>query len=419
MGFIMIFSACQSENNRKVSTAETKELFTLLNPAQTKIGFRNSVVESNAFNFINYVYIYNGGGVAIGDINNDGLDDIYLSSNQGMNKLYLNKGKMVFEDITNTSGTADDKGWSTGVSMVDVNNDGLLDIYVCKSASRNNNALRRNKLFVNQGNNKFIESASAYGLADQGFSTQSYFFDYDKDGDLDMYLVNHRADFINNNAMNPEIQRAIVPEFSDKLYRNDGGRYNDVSAMAGIVNKNWDLSAAIADYNDDGWLDIYVCNDFTEPDQLWINNTIGGFEDKVLDHMDHISYYSMGSDVADINNDGKEDLIVVDMVSEDHKRSKQNMAAMSTFQFNTMVANNYHHQYMANMLQLNRGQGVFSEIAHLAGVPKTDWSWAPLFADFDGDGNKDLFVTNGIKREMTDNDYKNRLSERSAQGQMH
>ncbi len=417
---LLVCIVCLSCSKDESSSVEALDgpLFSLLPPAHTKVSFRNSVQESNEFNFINYVYIYNGGGVALGDINKDGLLDIYLSSNQGSNKLYLNKGKMVFEDITSSSGTSDSKGWSTGVSMVDINNDGWLDIYVCKSGSTRSSENRQNKLFVNQGENKFVEASAIFGLNDPAYSTQSYFLDYDKDGDLDMYLVNHRADFSNNSVMSAQIQRAIVPEFSDKLYRNDGRKFTDVSASAGIINKNWGLSASIADYNDDGWPDIYVCNDFTEPDHLWINNQKGGFTDEVLSYMDHISYYSMGSDVADFNNDGQEDLIVLDMVSEDHKRSKQNMAAMSSDQFNTMVDNNYHHQYMANMLQLNRGDGQFSEIAHLAGVSKTDWSWAPLFADLDNDGLKDLFITNGIKRDMTDNDYKINLRERGAQGQM-
>lgn len=420
MGILCTFilTNCADDPSSTSPSSGSDMKFTKLKSSQTNVDFSNEVVESNAFNFINYVYIYNGGGIATGDINNDGLVDIYFTSNQGSNKLYLNKGDMKFEDITESSGTGDTQGWSTGVSMVDVNLDGLLDIYVCKSASPENAALRQNKLYVNKGNNTFAEMATQYNLNDDGFSTQSYFLDYDRDGDLDMYLVNHRSDFENNNVMSAQIQSNIIRQFSDRLYRNDGVKFTDVTAQAGMANKNWGLSASVADYNNDGWLDIYVANDFTEPDQLWINNKKGGFTDQVLKHMDHISYYSMGSDVADFNNDGLQDLMVLDMVSEDHVRSKQNMAAMSSAQFNTMVDNNYHHQYMANMLQLNRGYGQFSEVAHIAGVSKTDWSWAPLFADFDNDGNKDLFVTNGIKRDMTDNDYKIKLNERSAQGMM-
>ncbi len=413
----LLIVSCQNDPAVK-DKSYSGPLFTLLPPNKSKIDFRNTVAETNDFNFIKYLYMYNGGGVSLGDVNNDGLIDVYLTANQKSNKLYLNQGDLTFKDITAQAGIADATGWSSGTAMIDINNDGLLDLYVCKSGSVNNPALRKNKLFINQSNNTFSEEAAKYGLDDSGFSSQAYFLDYDKDGDLDMYLVNHRADFENTIVMSGEVQKAIVADFSDKLFRNDGNRFSNVTVPAGLVNKAWGLSAAICDYNDDGWPDIYVCNDFLEPDHLYINNKNGSFKDEVLTRMDHISYYSMGSDVADINNDGRFDLMVLDMVSEDHARSKQNMAGMSSNQFHTMVANNYHRQYMANMLQLNQGKGVYSEVAHLAGVSKTDWSWAPLFADFDNDGYRDLYITNGIKRDMTDNDYKNRLKERSAAGQM-
>ncbi len=409
--------SCQTDMVKKDKNY-SGPLFSNISLNKSKLNFRNDVKETMDFNFLSYLYMYNGGGVSLGDINNDGLLDVYFTSNQGSNKLYLNKGDMVFEDITDAAGVKDSKGWSTGTSMIDINNDGLLDIYVCKSASLKTATNRQNKLFINQGSNKFVDQAAAYGLNDYGLSTQAYWFDYDNDGDLDMYLVNHRADFGNTIVMSAEVQANIIPEFTDRLYRNDGQKFTDVTQQAGIVNKAWGLSASVYDFNDDGFLDIYVCNDFLEPDHLWINNRNGGFTDEVLNYMDHISYYSMGSDISDINNDGMLDLMVLDMVSEDHKRSKQNMPGMSTSQFNTMVDFGYHHQYMANMLQLNRGGGNFSEISHLAGVSKTDWSWSPLFADFDNDGLRDLYITNGIKRDMTDNDYKKKLSEKSAEGRM-
>ena len=415
---VIIYTLFCSCDNKVLKPNPNTTLFTTIPAGDSKVTFRNTVKESLNFNFLNYLYMYNGGGVSIGDINNDGLDDLYFTANQGTNKMYLNKGKMIFEDITDKAGLADQEGWTTGTSMVDINNDGLLDIYVCKSGNASNPVLLRNKLFINQGNNTFKNLASEYGLDPMTFSTQSYFADFDKDGDLDMYLVNHRIDFQNTIVMSTEIQKNIVPEFSDRLFSNDGNRFTDITEISGITNKAWGLSASISDFNNDGWLDIYVCNDFLEPDILWINNKNGGFTNEVLDYMDHISYYSMGSDVADINNDGFHDLMVLDMVSEDHMRSKQNMPGMSSSQFNTMVNFGYHHQYMANMLQMNNGNSTFSEISHFAGVSKTDWSWGPLFADFDNDGLRDLFISNGIKRDMTDNDYKNKLGQRSAKGQM-
>ena len=408
--FISLFAACKSDLTPKVKS-ENFSQFTALPVTKSKIAFKNSIKESINFNFVNYLNMYNGGGVAMGDINNDGLLDVYLTANQTSNKLYLNQGDMEFEDITKTSGTADKEGWTAGTTMIDINNDGWLDIYVCKSASMNNPEWRENKLYINQKDNTFKDLASNYGLDIDDYSVQSYFFDYDKDGDLDMYLVNHRTDFNNTIVMSKAIQANIIPDFSDKLYRNDGLLFTDVTAEAGITNKTWGHSASINDYNQDGWLDLYVSNDFLEPDHLWINDQKGGFKDEILSTFDHISYYSMGSDVADINNDGMEDLIVLDMASEDHVRSKQNMAGMSTERFHTMVSFGYHQQYMTNMLQLNNGNGAFSEIGHMAGVSNTDWSWAPVFADFDNDGYRDLFITNGIKRDMTDNDYKKQLDE--------
>ena len=402
---IVILSSC-SETKKETASAT---LFEKVNNNSTNIHFANKVTESLYFNFLNYAYIYNGAGVAVGDINNDGLEDLYFSSNQETNKLYVNKGNLEFKDITLSSHTKDDTGWTTGVSMIDINNDGWLDIYVCKSGSLNNHQLRKNKLYINQKDDTFKERASEYGLDHYGFSIQAYFFDYDNDNDLDMYLVNHRQDFQNNTSIDSRIQNTKEAYNSDQLYRNDGNSFVNVTKAAGIENKAWGLSAAIGDFNNDNLQDIYVANDFLESDFLYINQGNGTFKNEILNYFKHISANSMGSDFADINNDLKPDLIVLDMLAEDHIRSKENMATMSTENFNAIVNVGYHHQYMSNMLQLNNGNNSFSEIGQLAGIAKTDWSWAPLIADFDNDGFNDLFVTNGIEHDLSNQDFRNQM----------
>lgn len=412
------FGACSSdpEPERQVEPEKPATLFEKLDPAVTGVQFRNDIKENKEFNYLRYSYMYNGGGVAVGDINNDGLTDLYLTANQGSNKLFLNKGDFAFEDITKKAGVAGDTGWSTGVSMIDINADGWLDIYVCKSGLMPEEE-RRNQLYINNGDNTFTESAAEWGLDDPAYSTMAYFFDSDGDGDLDLYLVNHRIDFMDNINVDIEKQGQIDPATSDKLYRNEGDHFVDITQQAGMENKAWGLSASVSDFNNDGLPDIYVCNDFREPDHLYLNNGDGTFRDGILDHFGHISFYSMGSDMADINHDGYPDLMVLDMVSQDHVRSKRMMASMSPENFEKMVDIGYHHQYMFNMLHLNRDNGDFSNIAHLAGVAKTDWSWAPLFADFDNDGHTDLFVTNGIRRDVTDVDYKQYIERRFKTGQ--
>ena len=405
---LILFQSCANDktSNASVQADETKKLFSLIPSNQSNINFANNLKETYEFNFLGYPYIYIGGGVAVGDINNDGLQDIYFTSNQNTNKLYLNKGNFKFDDITISANVSDIDGWSTGTSMIDINNDGYLDIYVCKSASLKDHEARRNKLYINQKNNSFKESAKEYGLDHPGFSTQSYFFDYDKDGDLDMYLVNHRADFKNNTKIDTYIQNAIQEETSDQLFRNDGNVFTKVSSDAGILNKTWGLSGAIGDFNNDDWPDIYVSNDYLEPDMMYINQKDGTFKNEVLSRIKHISFNSMGSDFADINNDLFPDLLTLDMLAEDHSRGKENMATMSTANFNKIVEVGYHHQYMANMLHLNNGQGNFSDIGQLSGISKTDWSWAPLIADFDNDGLKDIFITNGIEKDVANQDFR-------------
>ncbi len=414
LSLFALYFNCSEEKKETPKSGESKILFTKIPSTQSSINFANTIEERLDFNFLNYSYIYNGGGVAIGDINNDGLEDIYFTSNQNSNKLYLNKGDFKFKDITETANVKDDNGWSTGVTMVDINNDGWLDIYVCKSGELKNPELRRNKLFINQKNNTFKEEANKYGLNQQGFSTQAYFFDYDNDNDLDMYLVNHRADFRNNTKISFEIQRQFTQEDTDHLFRNDNGKFTDVTSQSGTVNKAWGLSASIGDFNNDGWSDIYVANDFLEPDLLYINNKNGTFTNKILDYFKHISFNSMGSDFADINNDMLPDLIVLDMMAEDRIRGKENMATMSTENFNQIVNVGYHHQYMSNMLQKNNGNATFSEIGQLSGIAKTDWSWAPLIADFNNDGYNDVFVTNGIKHDLSNQDFRNNVRQLTA-----
>ncbi|MEZ4874421.1 MAG: VCBS repeat-containing protein [Flavobacteriaceae bacterium] len=412
----LLVSCKQSEENTLSKQDEAMPLFERV-PAETSgINFTNTFKQSIDFNFMNYMYIYTGSGVASGDIDNDGLIDLYFVSNMGPNKLYKNKGNLQFEDITVASKTEDYNGFSTGVSMWDANNDGWLDIYVCKAGSLNNDNARRNLLFINNQNGTFTESAKAYGLDDPGYTTQAYPIDYDRDGDMDLYIVNHRYDFKNNNLIDATIQRQIEETTSDQLYRNDGGSFTKVTGQAGVYSKTWGLSAVVSDFNNDGWEDIYVANDFMEPDFLYINQKNGTFRNEINSRMSHISNFSMGTDFADLNNDLYNDLVSLDMVSESHERSKENMASMSTPNFLKMVEIGYHHQYMTNTLHWGDAYGKYRESAQLSGISKTDWSWAPLLADFDNDGFKDIFVANGVDRDYTNQDARHKLKQVQARG---
>lgn len=415
----ILFSCSQSSKTKSDQefTDNATTLYSKIAPEQSNIQFQNKVLETMEFNFLNYPYIYTGAGVAVGDIDNDGLQDVYLVSNFGPNKLYKNKGKLSFEDITTSSKTEDYDGFSTGVTMLDINNDGWLDIYVSKAGSLNDDNARRNLLFVNQQNGTFAEEGKKWGLDDPGYTTQVYQLDYDKDGDLDLYVVNYRYDFKNNTKISGVIQHQIEETTSDQLYRNDGSIFTKVTGEAGVYNKAWGLAAAIGDFNNDGWDDIYVSNDYLEPDIMYINQKDGTFKNEINSRMNHISFNSMGSDYADLNNDLYPDLITLDMAAENYARSKQNMASMSTSNFMSMVKVGYHHAYMANLLQYNLGNGKFTETAQFSGIVKTDWSWAPLIADYDNDGLKDIFVSNGVYKDYTNQDFRTQMREKNAKGE--
>jgi enediyne biosynthesis protein E4 len=380
-------------------------LFTQLTPKQTNIDFKNEISETEDLNVLAYEYFYNGGGVAIGDINNDGLADIFFTGNARSNRLYLNKTKFVFDDITRRANVGGRKDWKTGVNMADVNGDGWLDIYVCYSGKGNEDS-RRNELYINNRNLTFTEKAKEYGLDDPGCSTQAVFFDYDIDGDLDCYILNHNIKAYKNVELQ-YLKQDYDPLAADRLYRNDKGKFTDVSKEAGISGNpiSFGLGVAVSDINNDGWSDLYVCNDYTEQDYCYINNANGSFTQKELYMFGHLSQFSMGVDIADINNDGLVDIFTLDMLPEDNRRQKLLQGQENYELYLEMAQNGFHYQFMRNMLQLNNGNGTFSEIGQLAGVSNTDWSWAPLFADFDNDGHKDLFVTNGYMRDYTNKDF--------------
>jgi enediyne biosynthesis protein E4 len=393
------------------------ELFTLLPPVETNVDFTNQLTETGEFNMIQYLYFNNGAGVAAGDINNDGLIDLYFTSNQNPNKLYLNKGNFKFEDITEKAGVAGKGDWKTGVTMADINGDGFLDIYVCQVG--NYKVVHgKNQLFINKGNLTFKDEASEYGLDFQGFSTQAAFFDYDIDGDLDMYLLNHSVH--SSRSYGPSTLRFDHDSLAgDRLYRNDeaGGKrfFTDVTLKAGIYNSQigYGLGVNISDFNNDGFPDIYISNDFHENDYLYINNGIGTFSERLTESIRHTSRSSMGNDAGDINNDGLLDIIVLDMVPEEEKIRKQSGGEDDFELFSLKLGHGYGSQFVRNTLQLNLGGGLFSEIGRLSGIYMTDWSWSPLFCDVDNDGWKDLFITNGIYRRANDLDYVRFLTKNS------
>ncbi len=384
-------------------------LFTSLRPSSTGIDFENRLTETEAFNIIEYLYFNNGAGVAAGDINNDGLVDLYFSANQHGNSLYLNKGNLKFEDITEQAGVEGRGDWSTGVTMADVNGDGLLDIHVCNVGDYKD-LTGHNQLFINQGNLTFKEESAAYGLDFTGFSTQAAFFDYDLDGDLDMYLLNHSVHSSRTYGMS-DLRNEEDLRAGDRLYRNDatanGRTFKEVGAEAGIYNSHigYGLGVNTSDINNDGYPDIYISNDFHENDYLYINKGDGTFSELLTEMIAHTSRSSMGNDVADINNDGLADIMVLDMLPDKQQILKQSGTEDELELFRMKLNAGYAHQYVHNTLQLNLGDGKFSEIARLAGIHSTDWSWSALLCDLNNDGWKDLFVTSGIYRRPNDLDY--------------
>ncbi len=412
---IFLFASCKKK----------EPLFQIVDSADSGIDFNNKIVESDSLNILDVSNIYNGGGVGIGDFNKDGLEDVYFTGNKVSNKLYLNKGNFKFQDITKEAGVTGNGKWCRGVSVIDINNDGWLDMYVCVTLNTDSNQ-RRNLLYINQGVDKngipqFKEMAAEYGLADTSYSTMASFFDYDNDGDLDMYLVvNEISDPRTPNIFHP-INKDSSYRNAGRLYRNDWnstlkhGVFTDVSKKAGISADGYGHSATITDINRDGWKDIYVTNDYLPNDLLWINNHDGTFTEHLSDYFKHTSFNAMGNDIGDINNDGLMDVVTLDMNPRDNYRKKEMMKANSYQTYQNSDQFGYNYQYVRNTLQLNQGPRmkqndsigapIFSEIAFYSGMAETDWSWTPLLADFDNDGNRDLIVTNGFPRDVTDNEF--------------
>ncbi|WP_243641673.1 VCBS repeat-containing protein [Maribacter algicola] len=390
-------------------------LFTLMSPDSTGIRFYNNIENQKNFNIFKYRNFYNGGGVALGDINNDGLTDVYLTGNMVPNRLYLNKGNFQFEDISESAGVTGNKPWSTGVTMADINNDGFLDIYVSNAGNMEGNN-HDNDLFINNGDLTFTESAVEYNLAKTGFSTHATFFDYDKDGDLDAYILNNSN--IPVSSLGYAEQREVraqdwegVPDIfkgvGDMLLRNDDGKFVDVSEESGIYGSliGFGLGVMVTDINQDLYPDIYVSNDFYERDYLYINNQDGTFSEEIKKWTNHLSLSAMGIDIADINNDGLSDIFITDMLPEPDQRVKSVMEFEGYNVFKLKQSKDFHQQYIQNTLQLNNGNGSFSEIAYYSGIEATDWSWSGLMFDMDNDGLKDIFITNGINHDLTDLDF--------------
>jgi len=381
-------------------------LFTSINSSQSGIKFTNNLLFNKDFNIYTYRNYYNGGGVAIGDINNDGLVDVYLTGNLSPNRLFLNKGDFKFEEITEKAGVEGKGAWSTGVSMADVNGDGFLDIYVCNSGDIKGDN-KQNELFINNGDLTFTEKGEAYGVADKGFTTHAAFFDYDRDGDLDLYILNNSYQAIGSFNLRKNERPKRDSLGGDKFLRNDGGKFVDISEQAGIYGSviGFGLGVTVGDINKDGWLDIYVSNDFFERDYLYINNADGTFSEHLTDEMKSISGASMGADLADINNDAYPDIFVTEMLPKENNRLKTVTTFENWDRYKYNVENDYYHQFTRNMLQLSNGDGSFSEIGRLSGVEATDWSWGALVFDMDNDGLKDIFVSNGIFQDLTNQDY--------------
>ena len=415
---LMIIS-CQKEEEKKELGIPTHSdpLFTIVPSETSNISFHNILKETSTMNGLFYEYFYNGAGVAVGDLNGDDLPDIYFISNLKSNKLYLNQGGLKFQDVTPTAKIQGKYGFPTGVTMVDINADGKLDIYICKSGKFNDPNKRRNELYINMGNDSkgipvFEEEAKKYGLDLPHFSTQASFFDYDRDGDLDMFLLNHGISLYTDEAIEKGL--SIESKYrGERLYRNDNGNFIDVTSEAKIINNllGFGLGLSIGDLNNDGWPDIVIGHDYSEKDHMYLNQKDGTFKEIIKEATNHISNFAMGNDMADFNNDGLMDFVSLDMISEHNYDIKTSMSGMNPARFYKHVDLGLHYQYMYNTFQMNNGvhDGIprFSDIAQIAGVSSTDWSWGPLLFDFDNDGLKDLFVANGIKGDFRNNDFIN------------
>lgn len=418
MKFPLLFFYCLAlcfACSPKKATTNDKALFQKIDPQSSGVRFVNRVENTDEFNIFSYRNFYNGGGVALGDINNDGLPDIYFTANMGSNKLYLNKGNFQFEDITEKAGVDFANKWSTGVVMVDINNDDWLDLYVCNAGYHKSKTGQGNALFINNKNGTFTESAAAYGLDEKGYTTHAAFFDYDLDGDLDCYILNNS--FIPVNTLNYANKRDLrakdwpVKDFlkggGDKLLRNDSGKFVDVSEQAGIYGSliGFGLGVTVGDVNGDLYPDLYISNDFFERDYLYINQRNGTFLEDLTNRMGHISLASMGSDMGDINNDGRPDIFATDMLPGDEYRLKTTTSFDNINVYRLKLQRDFYHQYTQNTLQLNDGNDKFSEIACFSGVSATDWSWGALMFDADNDANTDIYVCNGISQDVIDQDF--------------
>lgn len=411
---LVFLVSCNSAENNVTTTTNDKALFSLLSPKDSGLDFTNQLNDDplGENNVLSFAHYYNGAGVAIGDINNDGLPDVFLSGNEVPNKLFLNKGNLKFEDISQKANINENKKWSTGATMADVNGDGHLDIYVCQYGPSSKWEERQNLLFINNGDLTFSEKGKEYGLNDGNESTHAAFFDYDKDGDLDCYVLNESkyALIILNTVYEDLKKKENLEAASGNLFRNDNGKFTKVTEEAGVLKYGYGLGLVISDMNNDGWPDIYVANDYSVPDFMYINNGDGTFTDEVKKYTRQVSFYGMGADIADINNDGLSDIAVVDMAADDHIRSKTLMASMDTEGFRFYVEKmGYQYQYMFNSFQLNNGNGTYSNIANMLNAAKSDWSWAALLVDLNNDGNKDYFISNGFRRYARDNDFRNMM----------
>ncbi len=420
IALILLFFSCSNDENKKsdsISSDLSNKIFKTVDVASSNLNFTNEVKESTSRNSMFFDYFLNGGGVAVGDLNNDGLADIFFTGNDVPNKMFINEGNLKFKDISQTA-LPNIAKWSTGANMVDINNDGFLDIYVCSSGIEESDERLANQFLINNGDLTFTDKARKYGIAGNSKSVHSSFFDYDNDGDLDLWVNNH-MDFdgdINAFFSNANKSHNERSKYRSTLYENQDNKFVDVTEKAGVSRESVSLGLSTVDFNNDGFIDVYVSNDYDIPDYYFMNNGNGTFTEVSKDKMGHTSFYSMGIDAADLNNDGLMDMVAVDMTPQDHVRNKTLMASMDSRKFNFLYdQKGLTKAYMFNTVQIGRGNGAFSEVSNFMGTGQTEWSWAPLLADFDNDGFKDLYITNGYFRDTKDNDFKRKVAEFKSQ----